>query len=181
MIYDFFDPKITERKNCISVILNSLDACRAFILNYYHIMLYQIQQGEYTISTDRQKLNIDVIHGYLKNAYWSKNKPKDLVRKSIKGSICFGVYHQKQQVGFARVITDLATFGYLADVFIVPEYQGKGLGKLLIKTIIECPEFQEFRSWSLATKDAHGLYAKFGFKEMENPKIWMRKVNKTEY
>jgi len=144
-------------------------------------MIYQIQKGEYTVSTDKRKLDISVIHGYLKNAYWSKNKPKDLVRKSIKGSICFGVYHQKKQVGFARVITDLATFGYLADVFILPEFQGKGLGKLLIKTIMEHPDCQGFRSWSLATKDAHGLYAQFGFKEMENPKIWMRKVLKTKY
>ncbi len=144
-------------------------------------MVYEIQQGDYLISIDKRKLNIEVIHGYLKNAYWCKNKPRSLVEKSIKGSICFGVYHYKKQVGFARVITDSTTFGYLADVFIVPEYQGKGLGKLLIKTIIECPDFQGFRSWSLATKDAHGLYAKFGFKEMDNPKIWMRKVNFSEY
>lgn len=140
-------------------------------------MLYQIQQGEYTISTDRRKLNIDVIHGYLKNAYWCKNKPKALVRKSIKGSICFGVYHHKKQVGFARVITDSTTFGYLADVFIVPDFQGKGLGKLLIKTIMECPDFQGFRSWSLATKDAHGLYAKFGFKPLAEPEKRMLKTN----
>ena len=144
-------------------------------------MHYQIQQGEYIISNDRRKLKIEVIHGYLKNAYWSKNKPKALVQKSIKGSICFGVYHNKQQVGFARVITDLTTFGYLADVFIVPDYQGKGLGKLLIKTIMECPDLQGFRGWSLATRDAHGLYAQFGFKELENPKIWMRKAIFSEY
>ena len=144
-------------------------------------MLYQIQQGEYIISTDRRKLNIEVIHGYLKNAYWSKNKPKALVQKSIKGSICFGVYHNKQQVGFARVITDLTTFGYLADVFIVPDYQGKGLGKLLIKTIMECPDLQGFRGWLLGTRDAHGLYAKYGFRELENPKIWMRKAIFSEY
>ena len=144
-------------------------------------MVYEIVKEDYTISTDKRKLNIATIHGYLKDAYWSKNKPFYLVKKSIKGSICFGVYHHKRQVGFARVITDLTTFGYLADVFIIPEYQGNGLGKFLIKTIIECPDFQGFRSWSLATKDAHGLYAKFGFKEMDNPKIWMRKVNFSEY
>lgn len=144
-------------------------------------MIYQIQQGEYTISTDKRKLNVVVIHRYLRNSYWAKNKPIYLVKKSIKGSICFGVYHQNQQVGFARVITDSATFGYLADVFILPHYQGKGLGKLLIKTIMEHPDFQGFRSWSLATKDAHGLYVKYGFKEIENPKIWMRKVNFITY
>jgi len=144
-------------------------------------MLYQIQQGEYTISTDRRKLNIEVIHGYLKNAYWSKNKPKALVKKAIKGSICFGVYNKRQQVGFARVITDSTTFGYLADVFILPEFQGKGLGKLLIKTIMECPDFQGFRSWSLATKDAHGLYAQFGFKPLAEPEKRMLKINFKQY
>ena len=144
-------------------------------------MIYEASKGAYSISTDKRKLSIPTIHNYLKKAYWSKNKPIYLVQKSIKGSICFGVYHQKKQVGFARVITDLTTFGYLADVFILPEYQGQGLGKFLIKTIMECPDFQGFRSWSLATKDAHGLYAKFGFKEMENPKILMRKVNFSSY
>ncbi|MFK7979785.1 MAG: GNAT family N-acetyltransferase [Saprospiraceae bacterium] len=144
-------------------------------------MIYKASKGDYSISTDKRKLSIPTIHNYLKKAYWSKNKPIYLVQKSIKGSICFGVYHKKRQVGFARVITDLTTFGYLADVFILPKYQGQGLGKFLIKTIMECPDFQGFRSWSLATKDAHGLYAKFGFKEMEDPKIWMRKVNFSAY
>jgi len=144
-------------------------------------MVYHVIKGEYSISTDKRKLNIPTIHNYLKKAYWSKNIPIYLVQKSIKGSICFGVYHHKRQVGFARVITDLTTFGYLADVFVIPEYQGNGLGKFLIKTIMECPDFQGFRSWSLGTKDAHGLYLKYGFKEMENPKIWMRKVNFTAY
>jgi GNAT superfamily N-acetyltransferase len=144
-------------------------------------MTYQIKEGAYTISTDKNQLDISVIHGYLKNAYWCKNKPRHLIEKSIQGSICFGVYHQAQQVGFARVITDSTTFGYLADVFIIPEYQGKGLGKLLIGTIMNCPDFQGFRSWSLATKDAHGLYAKFGFKPLEKPETRMLKVNFSEY
>ncbi len=144
-------------------------------------MPYQIQKGDYLISTDKRKLNIPVVHNFLKDAYWSKNKPRGLVKKSIKGSICFGVYHHKQQVGFARVITDSATFGYLADVFIIPEYQGKGLGVWLIQSIMECPDFQGFRSWALATKDAHGLYAKFGFKPLANPEKRMLKVNFTAY
>ena len=144
-------------------------------------MLYQIKKGEYTISTDQRKLNLAIIHGYLKDAYWSKKIPKSLVQKSIKGSICFGVYHHKKQVGFARVISDLATFGYLADVFIVPEYQGKDLGKFLIQTIMECPDLQGFRSWSLATKDAHGLYAKFGFKPLVEPEKRMLKKNFIAY
>ena len=144
-------------------------------------MPYQIKKGDYIISTDKRKLNITAIHNYLKNAYWSKNKPRRLVKKSIKGSVCFGVYHYKKQVGFARVITDLATYGYLADVFIIPEYQSKGLGKFLIKTIMEYPDFQEFRSWSLATKDAHGLYAKFGFKPLAEPEKRMLKKLITKY
>ena len=139
------------------------------------MMHYQTKKDDFTISTDKKNLDITVIHDYLKNAYWSKNKPKALVEKSIKGSVCFGVYHPEKQVGFARVITDLATFGYLADVFILPDYQGKGLGTWLIKTILDYPDFQEFRSWSLATKDAHGLYAKFGFKPLEQPERRMTK------
>ncbi len=144
-------------------------------------MPYQTQKGAYSISTDKRKLNIPVIHNYLKEAYWCKNIPIEIVKKSIKGSICFGVYHQKKQVGFARLITDTATFGYLADVFILPEYQGNGLGKFLIKSIMECPDFQGFRSWSLATKDAHGLYAQFGFEPLAEPEKRMLKKLIVEY
>ena len=144
-------------------------------------MPYQTQKGAYSVSTDKRKLNTPVIHNYLKDAYWCKNIPIEVVKRSIKGSFCFGIYHQKKQVGFARVITDSATFGYLADVFILPEYQDNGLGKFLITSIMECPDFKGLRSWSLATKDAHGLYAQFGFKPLIEPEKRMVKVNFTDY
>ena len=144
-------------------------------------MPYQTQKGAYTVNTDQRKLNINVIHTYLKDAYWSKNIPLKVVSKSIKGSICFGVYQEKKQVGFARIITDSATFAYVADVFILPAYQGNGLGKFLMKSILECPDLQGLRSWSLATKDAHGLYAQFGFEPLAAPEKRMLKKMIVEY
>lgn len=144
-------------------------------------MSFQIKKAAYTISTVKEKLNLKVIHDYLKNAYWCKNIPIEIVEKSIKGSLCFGVYHHEKQVGFARVITDFATFAYLGDVFIVPTHQGKSLGKWLIKTIVEYPDLQEIRTFSLATKDAHGLYEQFGFKPLAEPHKRMLKVYRTEY
>ncbi len=142
---------------------------------------FKVIKGKYRISNSKRKLQLDMIHKYLEDSYWCKNIPKSMLRKSIKGSVCFGVYHKKQQVGFARVVTDKATFGYLADVFILPEYQGKGLGKWLIETIMDYKEFRYFRSWSLATRDAHDLYKKFGFKSLKTPEMHMRKVLFTAY
>lgn len=144
-------------------------------------MPFQIKKATYTISTDKAKLDLKVIHGYLKDAYWCKNIPIEIIKKSIRGSLCFGVYHQEKQVGFARVISDLATFAYLADVFILPEYQGNELGKWLIETIVEYPDLQEIRTFSLATKDAHGLYEQFGFKPLAEPHKRMLKVYRTAY
>ncbi len=143
--------------------------------------IYKTNKGDFKISTSKKKLRLEEIHAFLKNAYWCKNIPKSILRKSIKGSICFGVYYKKRQIGFARVVTDKATFGYLADVFILPEYQGLGLGKWLVETILNYPKFKYFRSWSLATKDAHGLYAKFGFKPLAEPENRMLKTNFTAY
>lgn len=128
--------------------------------------------NNFFISTDKSLLNINCIHNYLsKESYWAKNISIDIVQKSIEGSFCFGVYinnAEKTQVGFARVITDNATFGYLADVFILEAYRGKGLSKLLMQTIMQHEALQGFRRWLLATLDAHGLYEKFGFTLMEN-------------
>lgn len=127
-------------------------------------------QNTFTVSTDKSQLDIPMIHHYLsKESYWAMNIPLNLVMKSIEGSFCFGVYEEVKQVGFARVITDLATYAYLADVFIIPSSQGKGLGKMLMKAIMEHPDMQGFRRWMLATRDAHGLYAQFGFTPLEKP------------
>ena len=136
--------------------------------------IYESFQNEFLIDTDKSKLNVEVIHNYLCNeSYWAKNIPMEVVKKSIEGSCCFGVYVKKnsttKQIGFARVITDYATFGYLADVFILDTYRGKGLSKWLMKTIMNCPDLQGLRRWLLATKDAHGLYTKFLFLPLDKP------------
>lgn len=127
-----------------------------------------------TISTDKKQLNVGYIHAYLANeSYWSKNIPLDVVLRSIEGSICFGVYDGKQQIGFARVITDHATFAYLADVFIDPAYRGKGISKHLMRYIMDHESLRGLRSFMLATLDAHGLYEQFGFKPLREPARYM--------
>jgi GNAT superfamily N-acetyltransferase len=131
-------------------------------------------KDNFIISTDKSKIDIVAVHNYLCNeSYWAKNISLDILEKSIEGAFCFGIYKKENsdvynQVGFARVITDKATFGYLADVFIVKEYRGIGLSKWLMHEIMNHPELQGFRGWMLGTKDAHGLYEQFGFKLLEN-------------
>lgn len=134
-----------------------------------------LQRSSFTISTDKTKLNLPFIHQFLAQSYWAENIPVEIVQRSIEGSLCFGVYDGEHQIGFARVITDKATFGYLADVFIDEKYRGRGLSKWLMETIMAAPDLQGFRNWQLATRDAHGLYAKFGFKPLDNPVRIMRK------
>jgi GNAT superfamily N-acetyltransferase len=136
----------------------------------------------YTIDTDKAKLQIDVIHRYLsRDAYWSNNIPRHLVVRAIEHSLCFGAYSGDAQVGFARVVTDFAVFAYLADVFVLPEHRGRGVSKLLMRTIREHPELQGLRRWSLVTRDAHGLYRQFGFRELANPERHMELVAERPY
>ena len=117
----------------------------------------EFEEQGYTISTDNSRLDIGVIYQYLsQESYWAKNIPLEVVQRSIDNSFCFGLYHQNSQIGFARLVTDKATFAYLADVFILPEYRGKGLSKWLIGTIHAHPDMQGLRRWMLGTKDAHG-------------------------
>ncbi len=126
--------------------------------------VYETEQGEYLISTDFNKLQLNVIHDYLsKESYWAQNIPFEIVEKAAENSLCFGVFHQNKQIGFARLITDKTTFAYLGDVFIVEGYRGKGLSKWLMQTIHAHPELQTLRGWILRTKDAHGLYEQFGW------------------
>ena len=141
----------------------------------------EIQKDSFTISTDKRKLNIPFIHQFLTRSYWAENIPLEVVRRSIEGAVCFGVYDGMCQIGFARVISDKATFGHLADVFIDEKYRGIGLSKWLMETIMAHPDFQGFRSWQLGTKDAHGLYEKFGFKPLDNPERIMRKYDPEVY
>jgi GNAT superfamily N-acetyltransferase len=138
--------------------------------------------SDYFITTDKTKIDIIVVHNYLCNeSYWAKNIPIELVKQAIENSVCFSIFYIEEQIGFARVITDKATFGYLADVFIIEEHKGKGLGKWFIQTILDHEELQGFRSWMLATKDAHGLYEKFGFKLTSDTTRIMRKQGISEY
>lgn len=132
-------------------------------------------RGEYTISTDKTRLDLEVIHGFLDTSYWAAGRSVETIRRSIEHSVPFGVYIGNQQVGFARVITDYATFAWIADVFILDAHQGRGLGKWLMEAIISHPELQGFRRWVLATKDAHELYRKFGFSELLRPERWMER------
>lgn len=121
------------------------------------------------ISTDRGRLDVSLIHDFLSNSYWATGRPREIVERSIKHSLCFGAYENGRQIAFARVITDRSVFGYLADVFVVPDHRGRGVSKLLLDAILADPELRDVRLFRLATKDAHGLYAKYGFKSMTNP------------
>ena len=130
-------------------------------------------KGDYEISTDPARIDIGMVHEFLTNSYWAKGIPLETVLRSIENSISFGVYHGQQQVGFARIISDQATFAYLADVFISPAYRGRGLSRWLLECIVSHPDLQGLRRWMLATKDAHGLYAKLGFTPIKHPDSWM--------
>lgn len=128
----------------------------------------------YEISTDPGRLDLDVIHGFLRNAYWSPGVPRDVVARSIENSIPFGAYAPSgEQAGFARVVTDKAVFAYLADVFVLPEHRGHGVGVRLIEAVVGHPDLQNLRRFTLATRDAHGLYAKFGFIPLRDPTLFM--------
>jgi N-acetylglutamate synthase-like GNAT family acetyltransferase len=127
-----------------------------------------MEMGRFLISTDRSKLDVEVIHKFLTRAYWAAGIPRATVVRAIENSLCFGVYDGAEQVGFARVISDFATYAYVADVFILEPYRERGLGKELMASIMAHPELQGLRRWSLGTRDAQGLYAQFGFEPVVN-------------
>lgn len=140
------------------------------------------KQGEFIISTDRDRLQIDVIHRYLsEESYWAQNRTREQTETAIKNSLPFGVYKGENQIGFARVVTDFATFAYLGDVFILENYRGRGLSKWLMEVIINHQDLQGFRRWILATKDAHTLYEKFEFAALRFPERWMEKTAPDAY
>jgi len=130
-------------------------------LAFGHLMVWT--RGAYTISTDRTRLDLAMIHAFLSTTYWAKDRPRDATVRAIAASLPFGLYHGERQLGFARVLTDYATVAYLADVFVLPEARGRGLGAWLVETAMAHPELQHVRRWLLGTRDAHGLYRKFGF------------------
>jgi GNAT superfamily N-acetyltransferase len=137
---------------------------------------YERQKDEFTISTDRNRLQIEAIHKFLsEDSYWAQNRTREQTERAIKNSLPFGVYKGENQIGFARIVTDYATFAYLGDVYILEEFRGLGLSKWLMETIVNHPDLQGFRRWVLATRDAHALYEKFGFHELVHPERWMEK------
>lgn len=127
----------------------------------------------FEISTDPARLDIDLIHEWLRHSYWAEGRRRSVVERSIGNSLCFGVYVNGRQVAFARVVSDRAVFAYLMDVFVVPEFRGRGISKALMRTILDHPELQHLRSFLLATRDAHGLYEQFGFRALAEPECWM--------
>lgn len=129
----------------------------------------EFQRDRFTISTDPARLNLDVICAFLARSYWAGDRPRETTQRAVEHSLCFGVYDGEQQIGFARVVTDYATFAWLADVFIEEEYRGRGLGKWLVEVILSCPELQSVPRWLLATRDAHELYRRFGFAALSAP------------
>ena len=131
-----------------------------------------------TISTDKNKLQIDMIHQFLTETYWAKGRTLDEVKKTIEHCLCFGVYLKEKQIGFARIATDYTVFAYLMDVFILPEYRGKGFSKQLMKAINEAPELQSCKVWMLKTSDAHNLYKQFGYSELKHPEKVMERILK---
>ncbi len=132
-----------------------------------------MSENKFTISTDKEKLDAVVIHQFLTNSYWATGISLARVQKRIENSLCFGVYDQGKQIGFARVVTDFDSFAYIADVFIVENYRGFGLSKMLMVNILAHPDCQNLRRWLLATRDAHGLYAQFDFSPLKIPSRWM--------
>jgi len=150
----------------------------------------------FTIDTDRARVDLDVVHGFLTTCYWSPGIPREVVKRAIEGALCFGIFHEGardgdagdpdarpggEQVGFARVITDGATFAYLADVFVLEPWRGRGLSKWLMECVTGHPDLQGLRRWMLATRDAHELYRRYGFTAIENPERWMHRWDREVY
>ena len=130
----------------------------------------------FTISTDKDRLDRGVIHDFLRGSYWAKGIPRELVDRSIENSLCFGLYEGDRLIGFARVISDNATFAYLSDVFVLKSRRGRGLGAWFMETVLSHPDLQNLRRWMLATRDAHGLYRKVGFTSLSRPERIMEKL-----
>jgi GNAT superfamily N-acetyltransferase len=137
--------------------------------------LLEWRRGEFTISTDSARLDVAAIHAYLTRSYWAAGIPLETVRRSIEHSIPFGLYRGARQIGFARWITDHATFAYLGDVYVLEEYRGQGLGKWLMEAAVSHPDVQGHRRWVLLTRDAHGLYARHGFQPLAAPQRYMER------
>jgi len=141
-------------------------------------MAEEWRRGNYVISTDPSMLDLDAVHGFLQRSYWASERPLETVKRSVEHSLNFGLYQERdrRQIGFARVVTDLATFAWLCDVFIDEAHRGQGLGVWLMQTVVDHPELRCMRLWVLGTRDAHRLYEKIGFTPLSVPEKWMQKL-----
>lgn len=143
--------------------------------------IYETRQDDYLVSTDPKKLDTAAIHAFLTTAYWSPGIPLAVVQKALANSLCFGLYHQGKQVGLSRVVTDHATYAYLCDVYVLEAHRGKGLGHWMVECIMSHPELQNLRRFTLATRDAHGVYAAFGFTPLKAPDRMMERHDPNVY
>jgi GNAT superfamily N-acetyltransferase len=132
-----------------------------------------ISADDYEVSTDRDRLDVDLIHEFLRSSYWAPNIPRGVVERSITNSLSFGAYNDGRQVAFARVITDFATFAYIGDLFVVEPHRGRGVAQRLMRAILDHPDLQGLRRILLATRDAHALYTRFGFQPLSHPEDFM--------
>jgi GNAT superfamily N-acetyltransferase len=138
-------------------------------------MTHEWQQGEFLVSTDPERLQMDVVHGYLSTSYWSGGITREVLARAIAHSIPFGLYHNGRQVGFARAVSDRATFAYLADVFVLETHRGRGLAQWMVDCALRHPELGGLRNWLLATRDAHELYRRAGYAPLRFPDRWMQR------
>lgn len=141
-----------------------------------------VSKGEFSISTDKAALDLNAIHEFLSNkSYWARERTLEQTKTAIENSICFGLFQGDRQIGFARVVSDRATFAYIGDVFVIEEFRGQGLSKWLMQVIVDLPELHGLRRWVLATRDAHGLYRQFDFAELRFPDRWMERTAPNAY
>lgn len=143
--------------------------------SYYDVRM-KWRKDEFEIDTNRKRMDIDLIHAFLnEESYWAKGRSRETIERSVRNSVSFGIYDGSRMVGFGRVITDYATFAWIADVFVIREYRGKSLSKYLMEVMLSHPRLQRFRRWVLATRDAHELYRRYGFHELKRPERWMER------
>ncbi len=143
--------------------------------------MHPVGTPPYEVSTDASRLDLQAVHAFLSSTYWSPGIPFEVVERALSNSVCVGAYDGMTQVGFARMVTDKATFAYLADVFVLEAHRGKGLSKQMLQALLQLPELQGLRRVMLATRDAHGLYASFGFTPLSNPSRFMERHNPNAY
>jgi GNAT superfamily N-acetyltransferase len=144
-------------------------------------MTFEARRDPYRITTDAALFDLDAVHAYLTRSYWAAGIPKDVVAKAVAHSLCFGLFDGARQIGLARVVTDRATFAYLCDVYVLEEWRGRGLGTWLIEAVVSHPDLQGLRRLGLVTRDAHGLYERFGFSALAHPPRHMEKVAHDAY